>query len=233
MLRARVVVHVAFEDAGAFGPVLEERGYVLETLQAGVDDLGDPLAPDLLLVLGGPIGVNEEEDYPFLREELGLIRKRLEARRPTLGVCLGAQLMAASLGARVHPGPAKEIGWSRLALTDEGRASCLAPLENTAVLHWHGDTFDLPEGARLLASTDICTHQAFDLGGFALGLQFHPEARGGLVERWLIGHTCELRAAGIDIPGLRADSARLGPALEAVAPDVLRRWLDGLPGREE
>lgn len=227
---ARVVVHVAFEDPGTFGPVLEEKGYVLETLQAGVDDLGDPLAPDLLLVLGGPIGVGEEADYPFLRDELGLIRKRLEARRPTLGVCLGAQLMAASLGARVHPGPAKEIGWKKLDLTAEGRVSCLAPLEDAAVLHWHGDTFDLPEGARLLASTDICKHQAFDLGNFALALQFHPEAQGGRIERWLIGHTSELRAAGIDIPGLRADTARLGPALEQAAPDVLRRWLDGLPG---
>jgi GMP synthase (glutamine-hydrolysing) len=226
----RVIGHVAFEDLGSFSHVLKEKGCVLETLQAGVDGLGSPLDPDLLVVLGGPIGVYEEDRYPFLRHEIGFIRKRLEAGRPTLGVCLGAQLMAAALGAAVYPGPAKEIGWKKLTLTDAGKQSCLAPLEDVAVLHWHGDTFDLPEGAELLASTDICKHQAFSLGNFGLALQFHPEAKARDMERWLIGHTCELGAAGIDIPALRADSAAKAPVLEQAGAEVLRRWLKALAG---
>ncbi len=227
-MRVRVIGHVAFEDLGVFGPVLEQAGHGLETLQAGVDDLGDPLAPDLLVVLGGPIGVYEQDRYPFLREEIGLIRQRLAARKPTLGVCLGAQLMAAALGARVYPGPAKEIGWKKLRLTDAGRASCLAPLADVAVLHWHGDTFDLPEAAQLLASTDICTHQAFSLGNFGLALQFHPEVQARGLERWLIGHTCELGGAHIDIPALRADCAAKAPLLEQAGAEMLRGWLQGL-----
>lgn len=228
MHSVRVIGHVAFEDLGSFGPEFKARGCVLETLQAGVDDLGLPLEPDLVVVLGGPIGVYEEDRYPFLAQEIGFIRKRLEAGKPTLGVCLGAQLMAAALGAKVYAGPAKEIGWKKLALTDAGKASCLAPLDDVAVLHWHGDTFDLPDGAELLASTDICKHQAFRLGDFALGLQFHPEARARDMERWFIGHTCELGGAGVDIPGLRADSSRLAPVLEKSGSEVLRRWLRGL-----
>jgi GMP synthase (glutamine-hydrolysing) len=138
--------------------------------------------------------------------------------------------MAAALGAAVYPGPAKEIGWKKLTLTDAGKQSCLAPLEDVAVLHWHGDTFDLPEGAELLASTDICKHQAFSLGNFGLGLQFHPAAKARAMERWLIGHTCELGAAGIDIPALRADSAAKAPVLEQAGAEVLRRWLKALAG---
>lgn len=130
----------------------------------------------------------------------------------------------------MYPGPAKEIGWKKLSLTDAGKASCLAPLADVAVLHWHGDTFDLPEGAELLASTDICQHQAFSLGNFGLALQFHPEARARDMERWLIGHTCELGAAGIDIPALRRDSAAKAPALEKAGAEVLRGWLNGLAG---
>lgn len=90
MRNVRVISHVAFEDLGSFSHVFKEKGRVLETRQAGVDDLGSPLDADLLVVLGGPIGVYEEDRYPFLADEIGLIRKRLESRKPTLGVCLGA-----------------------------------------------------------------------------------------------------------------------------------------------
>lgn len=231
MMSTTVLRHVPFEDLGAFAPVLERRGGTHHVYDIGVDALGtlDPTGPDLLIVLGGPIGVYEEEIYPFLAEETALIARRIEADRPTLGICLGAQLIASALGARVYPSGAKEIGFAPITLTEAGRASCLASFADDPVtLHWHGDTFDLPAGAMLLASTHACTNQAFALGPNVIGFQFHPEAGGPGFERWLIGHAVELSAAGIDVPRLRADAARHGAGLARKAEAVLTRWLEGL-----
>ena len=227
---ALVVRHVAFEDLGHFAPVLADAGYDVRYCDIGLNELNAAgfVAADLVIVLGGPIGVYEEDKYPFLSQEIELIRARLAAKRPTLGICLGAQLMARALGARVYPGPAKEIGFSPLTLTDAGRASCLSVFEGKPVLHWHGDTFDLPVGATLLASTEICTQQAFSFGRNAIGFQFHPEAGAAGFERWLIGHTSELAAAGKSIPALRADYERLAPLLAEPAQSCLRQWLNQL-----
>ena len=226
---AIVVQHLAFEDLGSFAPVLRALGWTWSCLQAGVDDLGPAREADLLIVLGGPIGVYETDTYPFLHDELALLRERLAAQRPTLGICLGAQLMAAALGARVHPGGTKEIGWSALHLTPEGEASCLRHVAGVPVLHWHGDTFTLPVDSTHLASSAVYPHQAFAVGAHALGLQCHVEARGADFERWLIGHACELASAGLDVPALRAAAQAHAPALEAAAARMLRDWLDALP----
>lgn len=220
-----VVQHLAFEDLGSFGPVLAEGGWHIDMRQAGVDDLSDLVSADLVVVLGGPIGVYETQTYPFLREELRLIAQRLADERPTLGICLGAQLMAGALGARVYPGGYKEIGWSPLQLTDAGQISCLRHVQDLPVLHWHGDTFDLPEGAVRLASTPHYANQAFAIGSHALGLQCHPEADGARFERWLIGHAAELNAAGLSITTLREEATRFAPGLEAAAQAMLRDWL--------
>lgn len=219
--------HVHFEDLGAFEAPLAQAGYDIR-----YSDAGAALAPgdfDLLAVLGGPIGAYEEALYPFLKDELALVARQLEAGRPVLGICLGAQLMARALGARVYPGPAKEIGWKPLTLTDEG-ASLLAPLTDIPVLHWHGDTFDLPPGAINLAATDVCRHQAFAVGRHALAFQFHPEAQAQGFERWLIGHAGEIAATpGISVPQLRADTQRYGEACARQGQAVLRAWLAQLP----
>ena len=171
--------HVAFEDLGGFEAPLKATGYAIRYADMGVDRIADLPAPDLLAVLGGPLGAYEDDVYPFLRDEIALIATRLTAGQPTLGICLGAQLMARALGARVYPGPGKEIGWKALALTAPGE-KLLAPL-TVPVLHWHGDTFDLPQGATNLAATDICDHQAFAYGRHALAFQFHPEAQQAVV----------------------------------------------------
>lgn len=226
-----VLRHVPFEDLGAFAPVLVARGGPILIHDIGVDDLRayDALQPDLLIVLGGPIGVYEEARYPFLAAETDFIARRIEADRPTLGICLGAQLIAKATGARVYPMGAKEIGFAPITLTDEGRESCLSVFgDDPMTLHWHGDTFDLPHGAMLLASTELCPHQAFAIGPNIVGFQFHPEAGGPSFERWLIGHAVELDAAGIDVCRLREEAARFGPGLARKAAAVVSRWLDNL-----
>lgn len=228
--RALIIRHVGFEDLGAFAPVLAANGFVLDWHEAGVDPLARhaPGEADLLVILGGPIAIYDAGLYPWLEEELDFVRARLALNAPTIGICLGAQAMAAALGARVFPAGVKEIGFAPLTLSEAGRASCLAPFaEDPLTLHWHGDTFDLPAGAALLASTPQVKHQAFSLGPRILGVQFHPEAGGPGFERWLIGHACELSAAGIDIPALRAQAMQHGPALKAKAEAVLQRFLEG------
>jgi len=233
MSRAIMIRHLAFEDAGMLAPVLAARGYQAHYRDAGVDDLGDIVleAGDLLIVLGGPIGAYEEAKYPFLADELRLMERALAGRIPILGICLGAQLLARALGARVYPGPAKEIGISPITLTAEGARSCLAHLTaDRRVLHWHGDTFDLPAGAERLASTEITPNQAFAHGA-ALGLQFHIEAEPARFERWLIGHAGELAAAGIDVTALRRQAARELPAIAGAGARAIEAWLGGAGAR--
>jgi GMP synthase (glutamine-hydrolysing) len=224
---AFVIRHLAFEDLGAFTPVLTRAGYQIQYVDVGVDELTaiEPVAPDLLVVLGGPIGAYEDDKYPFLRNELKLIETRLTAARPTMGICLGAQLMARALGAGVHPGPEKEIGFAPLTLTDDGHASCLGGFDGEPVLHWHGDVFELPQGATRLASTRVCENQAFTYGPNAIAFQFHPEAGGGGFERWLIGHTFELTHARKDIAQLRTEYQALSVGLQRRAETCLERWL--------
>ncbi|HJU70424.1 MAG TPA: glutamine amidotransferase [Paucimonas sp.] len=228
---AAVIRHVPFEDLGTLAQVLETRGYRISYHDAGVDDLAalKPANPDLLVVLGGPIGAYEEQHYPFLRDTLALLALRLAADAPTLGICLGAQLLARALGARVYPGPVKEIGWAPLTLTAEGRASPVRHLagDNTSMLHWHGDTFDLPTGAVLLASTAHCTNQAFRHGRHALAFQCHPELDPARFEQWLIGHAHEIAATpGVIVEVLRSDTRRHGAVLAAAARRTFHDWLD-------
>lgn len=222
--------HVGFEDLGLLEPLLTERGYQIRYLDAGVEPITVEAVhrPQLLVVLGGPIGVYEIDSYPFLIDERNAIAARLSAGKATLGVCLGAQLIAAALGADVRPTGGKEIGYGPLKLTAEGRQSVLAPLDGVPVLHWHGDEFAIPAGAARLAETPGFPNQAFSVGSTVLGLQFHIEADSAKLERWLIGHAHELASAGVDPRRLRSDAAVYGPGLAAVASGVVRDWLDGI-----
>jgi GMP synthase (glutamine-hydrolysing) len=229
---AVAITHVPFEDLGSLAGVLAEKQFSVQTLDACTSNLSafDFLRPRLLVVLGGPISAYETSVYPFLTPEILGIRRRLEARLPTLGICLGAQLMAAALGAAVYPGKSgKEIGWSAVTAGPEA-ASCPAVLELFApgvqVLHWHGDTFDVPPGATHLAVSRLYPNQAFAVGRHALALQFHPEAQAADLERWYVGHACELGAARIDVARLRADSQRHAPLLQEAARRLWRHWLD-------
>lgn len=231
--KAIAVRHVHFEDVGSFSNPLRAAGYDIEYRDVGDEKYlsFDPVEPDLVVVLGGPIGVYEDEGYPFVAEEIAMLQARLAADRPTLGICLGAQLIARALDARVYSSGLKEIGFSPLSLSAAGLASPLRHLADVSVLHWHGDTYELPNGTELLASTPQTMQQAFARGKTVLGLQFHPEAETGpAFERWLVGHACELAAAGLSVPELRADAQRLGPRLQAAAALMIGEWLENVDG---
>lgn len=231
---AVAVRHVAFEDLDAFAPTLAARGYKVSYRDAPTDDLaGGALADcDLLIVLGGPIGAYEEDRYPFLKAEIAAIEKRLKAGKAVLGICLGAQLMARALGAKVYPAGFKEIGWAGISLSAAGRASPLARLApGTRVLHWHGDIFDLPSGATHLASTPRTPNQAFAVGRHALALQFHLEVTAGGLERWLVGHAVEIGATPrVTVPRLRADAAKFAAETAPQGRAVLDTWIDDVKG---
>jgi GMP synthase-like glutamine amidotransferase len=183
-----LVQHVAFEGPGAIEQAITDTGADLTVLRM---DRGDPLPPpdaaaDLagLVVMGGPMGVHDDLDW--LADERALLRRAVEAGRPVLGVCLGAQQLAAALGASVIPGPAPEYGVGEVHLTTEAISDPVfgpAPTPLPCV-HWHGDTFTLPESAVRLAGNAAYENQAFRVGGRAYGLQFHVEVTASLVAHW-------------------------------------------------
>jgi GMP synthase-like glutamine amidotransferase len=173
-VRAHILQHVPFESPGSILTALPARG-----ADVGVTRLyaGDPLPlwadVDLLVVMGGPMSVNDEAEYPWLVDEKALVADVIANGRAVLGVCLGAQVIASALGDRVFKNREPEIGWFPIQPTVEGEAMGLNG--SGPVFHWHGETFDLPAGATLLASSAGCANQAFALGPRVLGLQFHLE----------------------------------------------------------
>jgi len=233
-MRCLALYHVRFEDLGGFAASIAAAGYNIAYRHAGAAPLADDewLDPDLVVVLGGPVGVGDADAYPWLAAEIAGLARRLAAGRPTLGICLGAQLMAAALGGgvvtRTGPdgAPAKEIGWAPLQIADA--AGPLAPLAGVPVLHWHGDNIVAPAGVAPLAATPGTPCQAFAAGPHALALQCHAEFGPAALEEWLTGHAVELAQAGVDLHALRADTARHGARLADAGAQVLRRWLSGL-----
>lgn len=226
---AHVIRHISYEDLGSFESVLQDYGYKIQYFDAGYDDfseLNDDPA-ELLVTMGGPIGVYEDADFPFIRDELSILRHRLALRLPILAVCLGAQMLATALGSRVKMNSRPELGWNSLKLVNHAEHSYFKHLQDIPVLHWHQDTFDLPEKAILHASTSICENQAFTVGNNILGLQFHPEVTVRGMERWFIGNSHELDGVNnVTLQGLRMQTRQYAPALEKAAGQFLSGWID-------
>lgn len=182
-----VLQHVAWEGPGMIASEIRKRGREIKVIRMDLEqNLPTPDEVEGLIVMGGPMGVYEDDKYTFLSDECRLISALVQIQKPVLGVCLGSQLMAKALGARVFPGHQSEIGFGTVALTAAGGQDQLfagidSPLP---VFHWHGDTFDLPVGSVLLASSQIYPHQAFRFGPLAYGLQFHVEPNGDTWSRW-------------------------------------------------
>jgi GMP synthase (glutamine-hydrolysing) len=226
-----VVEHLAVEHPGTIKPALEASGYVVASVPAAsIQDFRERAEQAaLLVVMGGPIGVYDAPEYPFLSEEIEIIRGRLRRRMPVLGICLGSQLMAAALDAEVYPGTAGvELGWAPVDLTEEGSQHPLVRVaeNNAPVLHWHGDTFELPVGARLLASTQRYPHQAFAVGNYGLALQFHVETNQAELDQWFVAFANDIRALGPGtLAGLRADTARFAEDLERRNMRFIGEWV--------
>lgn len=210
--------HVPFEDLGLIRPPLEERGISIE--YADLYRPGAPL-PDVtraagLIFMGGPMSAND--DLPYLRQELQLIAQAVERSQPLLGVCLGAQLIAKAVGAKVYRNAVKEIGWFDVHLTKPAARDALfagvGPAET--VFHWHGETFDLPPGAEWLASSKACRNQAFRIGANVYGLQFHLEVTPAMIEDW-----CAQSANCADV-----DPRRNAARLADLSSLVFGRWCD-------
>jgi GMP synthase (glutamine-hydrolysing) len=182
-----VLQHIACEPPGEYETVLRERGARLHRVEL---DEGDPLPPfagfDAIVAMGGPMSVNDDAELPWLTAEKRAIGDAVRAGVPYFGACLGVQLLAASLGARVYAGPQPEVGVLPVTLTDEGAADPLfAGLPRSfPTLQWHGDTFDLPDGAALLASSPVYPNQAFRYGRLAYGVQFHVEVLPAMAREW-------------------------------------------------
>lgn len=200
MRRLLVFQHVSFEPLGTLHPLLKSYGFRIRYINFGREPNAEPSIDgyDGLVVLGGPMSAWDEAGHPHLEAEIAAIRAAVTAGLPVLGICLGAQLTARALGADVAPAPSKEIGWYDIELTKGGAAdpvlAAFAPVER--VFQWHGDAFEIPPGAELLATSAGCPHQAFRYGDRTYGLQFHLEVDGPLIERWLTvpGHRAEIRA---------------------------------------
>jgi GMP synthase-like glutamine amidotransferase len=174
-MHVHVLQHVPFEGLGSIAAWLEARNAVVSHtrfFESAI--LPDPTIVDLVIALGGPMSVNDEHELPWLVAEKGFVRACIEANRAVLGICLGAQLIASALGARVYPHPPKEIGWLPIeAVPIPEGAFAFPPV--VPVFHWHGETFDLPPDAVRLARSMGCESQAFQVGRQVMGLQFHLE----------------------------------------------------------
>jgi GMP synthase-like glutamine amidotransferase len=224
-MRVLAFRHVPFEGVGLIFPALEERGVALEYVDlycppARLPDIADAAG---LIFLGGPMSVNDS--LPYLKQESDFIVQAVERGQPVLGICLGSQLIARALGGRVYRNPLKEIGWFDIRLTEAASNDRLFSGVNPSetVFHWHGETFDLPQGATHLAYSDACRNQAFRFGSNVYGLQFHLEVTPAMIADWCAQDENCGDVRELDAP---IDPWRHAGRLASLSQSVFGRWCD-------
>jgi GMP synthase-like glutamine amidotransferase len=234
-----VLQHIDFEGPGSIASVLGERGVEVRVTRL---DAGDPLPPvdalSGLVVMGGPMGVGDEQGYEWLAPERTLLAEAVALGLPVLAVCLGAQQLAAALGAEVRRGTAPEIGPGQVVLTPAGRRDRVFGPEygglsdgEVPCFHWHGDTFDLPEGAVHLAATAAYPYQAFRVGELAYGLQFHVEVNEALAAGWRPELPDGVTLSAAQVAGIEATGRRLLGRFVDLALGSASQDVDGAPTR--
>lgn len=229
--KALIIRHVPYEGVAGYREPIEAAGYQIDRIDVTDPEFAmlDLREHDLLIMMGGPMGVYEQDRYPWIACQLRRLSLRLEADLPTLGVCFGAQMMAAALGADVYAGPHKEVGFHPVKVLDHALDSPLRHLVDVPILHWHGDTFSLPDNVELLASSHLYDHQAFRRGSNILAVQFHAEM--GLDERfdaWISEWPESVLEAGGDEASLRAAHDSLGGKAVAAGQAMIAEWVRGL-----
>src|SRR5262245_49760453 len=225
-----VFQHDPFEDLGFFAEVLEKQGADYRVIRLFHGEMPEAELKDvgLLMVLGGPMGADEEKSFPFLRWEKRIIRAAIDEAVPVLGISLGAQLIASTLGTQVFHGSVKEIGWSPISITPYGQMDSLIGYlpENATVFQWHGDGFELPAGAIRLASSAHYSTQAFRLGKTVYGLQFHLEVTPPMIERWIDQRSKDLALTPYVFPDkILADTHSYAPTLKYYAERFLSEFV--------
>jgi GMP synthase (glutamine-hydrolysing) len=223
-MRVLAFRHVPFEHLGLIADSLAERNIECRYVDLYASD-GVPSAADAegFIFMGGPMSVND--NLPYISRELQLVQDAVARGKPVLGVCLGSQLIAKALGSRVYKNPVKEIGWFNVRFSEAARADRLFAGLNgpELVFHWHGETFDLPAAAELLASSDACRHQAFRVGTNVYGLQFHLEVTPEMIADWCLqdencGDMHEIERA--------IDPQRNASRLRELSRQIFGRWCD-------
>ena len=228
-----VLQQIRCEHLGVLEDFLKGEGLAYRYIPIYAGEAVPKAPPDMsgLIVLGGPMGVYEEEKYPFLIDEIKLIRDALRRYVPTLGVCLGAQLMAKAAGAEVRRGREKEIGFYPIELTPEGRRDPLFKNlpERLTVFQWHGDTFDIPEGAVRLAASRLFPNQAFRMGVNAYALQFHLEVTREMIGEWINEYAEEITCikTGAEIEKMEREAESLLPTLHECALSLVKGLFAG------
>jgi len=225
------IQHIGYEDLGSFEPVLKSRGFEVKYFCSRNVDYKAMYAdePDLLVILGGPMSVYDTEKNPWVPSEQVFIEERIATEKPLLGICFGAQIIAQALGAQSYKGEqGKEIGWEKITVNADGMKTSFRHLDGnlTNMMHWHGDTFDLPDGAVLLASSELYKKQAYSYGDHVLAMQCHPEVTEGKLKLWYAGSEDEVIEVGKTVKQMMDNATKYGANLTKQTEIFLNEWLD-------
>lgn len=225
--------HVGYEDLGSFEAILMDMGADIRYICGRREDLTnlDASEPDILVVLGGPMGLYESDQYPYLIDEIKLVEQRLKSNKPMLGICLGAQIIAKALGANVYKGAqGQQIGWQSISVNERGMETPLRHLDaaHTNMMHWHSDTFDMPQGVELLATSELYPNQAYSYGTQVLAVQCHPEITPKKLDIWLEkgrSDLDEVAGEGLTAQKLLEDTQTHGATLKSQAYLFFTEWM--------